>query len=49
MIQLMESDLTLWKDRDFLGRYRPEFLPPGTVIGSILVRVQYASPFAGST
>ena len=28
-----------------LGRYRPEFLPPGTVIGSILVRVQYASPF----
>lgn len=36
---------TLWRDRENMGRYRPEFLPLGTVIGSILVRVQYAPPF----
>jgi len=35
---------TLWRDRENMGRYRPEFLPLGTVIGSILVRVQYAPP-----
>lgn len=33
MILLMESDLTLWKDRDFMCSYRPELLPLGTVIG----------------
>lgn len=41
----LEVRKTLWKDRDNMGRYRPEFLPLGTVIGSILVRVQYAPPF----